>query len=412
MKLYTAVYTCTRDEYLSAHKAENLDGVGCERPYHFFYGHPAESLPDFLDRRASLPTVLLGCNDNYENQALKTFALCKHALETDETWTHLLKTDVNRDTFFINWDMVEQSDYAGMVVHDVTERTYGIKRMSEPILREAYQGPIPRYYAGGCAYIISRKLAQHIVAKGAWYARGFTAEDMYVGMVAEEFGIPLVAAISYYEMDGLPSGLVIGGPRLLGPQQKTSLDHLYRAASEDRYAIANIYAHVPKLRDLASQCDTVVEFGLQHGVSTSAILAAQPRVFVSYDLWSGCFWKLFDAHKEKTDFRYVCANVEAIDIPECDMLFCDADNTAIHVHNILTRHHDKVRKWIVFHDTTDFGEVSEWNRGPGINPAIRSFLKDKPKWHVVYHVTNCGGLTVLSCLPDEPAVSCPILEAD
>ena len=47
---------------------------------------------------------------------------------------------------------------------------------------------------------------------------------------------------------------------------------------------SDINEHCDKLRELASQSETVIEFGMRHGVSTVALLAGQPKRMISYDL--------------------------------------------------------------------------------------------------------------------------------
>jgi 3',5'-cyclic AMP phosphodiesterase CpdA len=42
--------------------------------------------------------------------------------------------------------------------------------------------------------------------------------------------------------------------------------------------------HCDKVRELAAQADSVVEFGMRHGVSTVALLAGQLEQMISYDL--------------------------------------------------------------------------------------------------------------------------------
>ena len=214
MKLFVAVYTCMRDRAISQHKVENLDRVGCARPYHFYYGTGNGTPGPHENGDPTLPAHVLGCRDNYENLPLKTYGVCKHALETDENWTHLLKTDVNRDIFLIDWDVMRDADYAGMIVPWPGERAYRVGDMSEPLLRAPYLGPLPPCYCGGPAYIISRTLAAMIMIKGAWAARGINAEDEWVGLVAAENGIAPIPAIRYRDDDGLPSNFTLG-PRAI-----------------------------------------------------------------------------------------------------------------------------------------------------------------------------------------------------
>jgi hypothetical protein len=122
-------------------------------------------------------------------------------------WTHLFKTDVNERIRFVDWPLVEKSDYAGLVVGpDKFGRPRGSREYAnherEPILREPWLGNIPHYWCGGSGYIISRRLAQAVASRGAWAARGYFAEDGMIGVIAEELGMRPVGAVAYGKIQG------------------------------------------------------------------------------------------------------------------------------------------------------------------------------------------------------------------
>ncbi len=59
-------------------------------------------------------------------------------------------------------------------------------------------------------------------------------------------------------------------------------------------------------------------------------------------------------------------------------------------------------RYIALHDTQIFGEHGE-DGGPGLLPALRRFLKERPEWSVVYHSEANHGLTVIGRDPrDKP----------
>jgi hypothetical protein len=57
-----------------------------------------------------------------------------------------------------------------------------------------------------------------------------------------------------------------------------------------------------------------------------------------------------------------------VDIEPTDLLFIDSKHTNKHLRAELSRHKDKVRKYIIFHDTTLFGGE--------IMPPIRDLLAE------------------------------------
>lgn len=158
---------------------------------------------------------------------------------------------------------------------------------------------------------------------------------------------------------------------------------------------SDINEHCPKLRELASQCDRVTEFGMRHGVSTVAILAGQPKRFVTYDQNSDPIFERLHNVQGKTLFQFQAADILQIDIDETDMLFIDTRHTRDQLTAELARHAGKVSRWIVLHDTQIFGETGE-DGGPGLLVGLREFMTAHPEWSVVYHTQANHGLTVIS----------------
>lgn len=144
----------------------------------------------------------VGCHGTRDNMALKTYGMMKHALESDPCWTHLLKTDVLCQITCIKFDLLEQSDFGGHAVapdnedNDWRRRVYKNEER-EPLLREPWRGKLPAHWCSGTAYAVSRRLAEWIVQRGAWAARGWFAEDLMVAAIAEEHGLHPVPCISF-----------------------------------------------------------------------------------------------------------------------------------------------------------------------------------------------------------------------
>lgn len=161
----------------------------------------------------------------------------------------------------------------------------------------------------------------------------------------------------------------------------------------------DINEHVPTLRELASQCRHVTEFGMRHGISTVALLAGvkgNGGKLVSHDVHR----YPEAAQLEKLgggSFEFRQGSSLETDIEETDLLFIDTVHTERQLSAELARHHAKAGRWIVLHDTAPgtFGERGE-DGGPGLLPAVRAFLKANPGWSVVRHHLNNNGLMVLS----------------
>lgn len=153
----------------------------------------------------------------------------------------------------------------------------------------------------------------------------------------------------------------------------------------------DIGEHLPTLRHYSSVSRVVVEFGTRTGNSTTALLAGGAKV-VSYDIADHRFPCPEDvAHR----WSFVKADTSKLEsIPECDTLFIDSLHSEDQVRGEL-RMHVHVRRFIILHDTLEWGSRGD-NNGNGINWALFEFLaKHNRTWRIAAHWNNCRGLTVL-----------------
>lgn len=174
-----------------------------------------------------------------------------------------------------------------------------------------------------------------------------------------------------------------------------SLEAAYEEAAR---VTSDINEHVPTLRDLAAGCDHVTEFGVRTGVSTTGLLAGQPKVLISYDVNDSPQARALMTVAGKTHFEFRRASSLEVEIDETDMVFIDTLHVADHLYQELKLHAPKARKWVVMHDTVTFGEHGEHGMA-GLMPAVRRYLLENPKWTVHRHYRNNNGLLILTCDP-------------
>lgn len=170
-----------------------------------------------------------------------------------------------------------------------------------------------------------------------------------------------------------------------------------------------ISEHLPKLRELASQCSSITEFGVGPGHSTRAFLTTSAKLR-SYDLnYFFDVGELFKIAKEKynKDVFYWVGDVLQKEIENTDLLFIDSLHTYNQLKAELTMHANNVNKYIIFHDVFTFGLVNEQfsykgnteevNDLPniGLLPAILEFLQKNPEWKINYFSINSNGLLVI-----------------
>lgn len=185
------------------------------------------------------------------------------------------------------------------------------------------------------------------------------------------------------------------------------LEHEYQLECQSP---SDIYQHLPLLRKLAGECKTVTEFGVRNGSSTRAWLVSDCKL-TSYDLYLvESVSRLFDvAQQLGKDCTYAAADTRTLLIEPTDLLFIDTDHSYEQLSAELTRHHNKVNKYIVFHDTFTFATGP--TDSPGLLPAIIEFMIQHPEWRFKYHTVHNNGLTVLEkftgavVTPTVPALS-------
>lgn len=189
---------------------------------------------------------------------------------------------------------------------------------------------------------------------------------------------------------------------------------------------SDINEHFPALIKYGSECDHITEMGVRWITSTWAFLGCAPKKLISYDMQNPSFWgegsihmsndaiqrgynKLQDvydiANEFGLDYEFIQANVLDIEIEETDLLFIDTCHSYKHLKAELKLHASKVRKYLVFHDTTTYAYVDETNyeslggiftsEGIGIWRAIEEFLQENPQWKLEKRYMNNNGLTIL-----------------
>lgn len=162
---------------------------------------------------------------------------------------------------------------------------------------------------------------------------------------------------------------------------------------------SDINEHLPTLMKYASECEHITEMGVRSIVSTFALLMGEPKRMISYDInWANGIEAVIQwANVEGIDFDFRLADTTALTIKETDLLFIDTLHNYNQLKKELELHSDKVRKYIIFHDTTSFewiGESYEGGYEKGIWPAIEELIEEG-KWEILERYTNNNGLTIL-----------------
>jgi hypothetical protein len=171
------------------------------------------------------------------------------------------------------------------------------------------------------------------------------------------------------------------------------LEAAYRRACA---TVSDIYLHLPTLYRYACGCRHVTEFGTRTGVSTLALLRALPERLISYDLVRHLEVDHLEelAWLQGVDFSFRQEDTRAADLEPTDLLFIDTFHARQHLEAELAAAREKVRHYLIFHDTQTHGEQGE-DGGEGLWSAIAAFLGRNPNWCLSEHRPASHGLTVL-----------------
>lgn len=192
----------------------------------------------------------------------------------------------------------------------------------------------------------------------------------------------------------------------------------------DEYEIAktkysDIYEHIPTLRNLSSECTHITEFGVRSCVSTWAFLSGLYENGLEEKNLVSCDIAIHDnivkvdtvAKNCGINFQFIHDNDLEILISTTDLLFIDTFHVYGQLKRELHQHSNQVRKYIVLHDTTSYGEFGEpcdlqqtaiqtgfsiEELKLGLWPAVEEFLNEHPEWILRKRYTNNNGLTILS----------------
>lgn len=171
----------------------------------------------------------------------------------------------------------------------------------------------------------------------------------------------------------------------------------------------DVNQHLPKLIELAKQCDTVEEITRRHE-TTIALAVAAPKKLRSRLYGFGVDDKMkrqiVYLVPPETEFDFVTSEKyePTWDIEECDMFFYKCPHNYHDLQVDLPRWAEKVKRFIVIHDTQAHGAKWEGEIGPGLSAGMKD-LVDTGKWFVAYHSGEQWGLTVLGCQDrDRPGI--------
>lgn len=164
-----------------------------------------------------------------------------------------------------------------------------------------------------------------------------------------------------------------------------------------------LHYHLPVLKRWATGLSHLTEMGTRNVTSTWGLLAAKPKKLVSID-WDHPTFPIpqesLNEIRELADqsgivFEFIRGDTLEIEIEPTDLLFIDTWHTYEQFVLELLRHSDKVRKYIVAHDTNE-------QCFPGMSCAIEDFTHWNPHWKLATYYEDFPGTSILERVAEGP----------
>ena len=204
--------------------------------------------------------------------------------------------------------------------------------------------------------------------------------------------------------DIIEKKIIWGGDKMRTPEELFEYVTLCKAPCS-----VDIYEHILTLKEYASKVQHVTEFGVRTGNSTVGLLSGEPERMVSYDIndifenptkypkWKNNIisYKVLKNVFKETNFEFIIGDTLDVEIEMTDLLFIDTAHNYIQLQKELELHHKKVKRYIIFHDTETFKDISEDGTTPGIMTAIEEFLDLHKEWIIDKKFTNNNGLLII-----------------
>lgn len=170
---------------------------------------------------------------------------------------------------------------------------------------------------------------------------------------------------------------------------------------------SDINEHVETLYNLAKECNHITEMGVRNVVSTWAFMLRDPETLIGIDLHKNENVK--EAKLMYPKWKFKIGDTTKIEIEPTDLLFIDTLHIYSQLKKELSLHADKVKKYIVLHDTMTYrteDEPASWQtleimqnykieEKTGLIPALNEFLEANKDWLVVKEYANNNGLMIL-----------------
>lgn len=308
-----------------------------------------------------------------------------------------------------------------------------------------YAGSPCDFFASGTGIIMSPDVAQMLVdSKAELFDNKSVEDDVVIGHFFRKKGVPVIhhdrldiLSLADWQKvkNTIPSNIFqfrVKGEATRRLHDDTYIHRELLKMYEHNQLLFALYnnacttpsdvnEHVAVLKDLAKQCQTVLEIGIRSMVTSWGIYqglaesGAGDRCYIGIDLDEPPV-EAFNLAKKLTrahgiEYKFLQGNDMILEPVEADMLFIDSLHTYCHLTYELEKFSPKTKKFIAMHDTSEpwgyivdyqqyHGDYSEYpaeysRTRVGLWAAVEDFLERHPEWELHERRLNCHGLTIL-----------------
>ena len=197
-----------------------------------------------------------------------------------------------------------------------------------------------------------------------------------------------------YEYATVKRDVTINESLYMSLKQKQSEAQIKEAEKADNVIIINPATppRAPFYPDKAKSCTVGLVMGLIFGITLALVIEhIDTSIGRVEDIESFIKTSVLGVNME-----FVLANSLDYELDEdFDMLFIDTIHNYSQVKGEIEKHHSKIKKYMILHDTITFGNKDAIGEGPGLIKAINEFLYANSDWRQLEFHTNNNGLTIL-----------------
>jgi hypothetical protein len=156
-----------------------------------------------------------------------------------------------------------------------------------------------------------------------------------------------------------------------------------------------IGANMNLFRSFGERFESITELGVQKGSSTIGFASGKPKIMHSYEINDVMEERIKALLGRYVGWKYTIGDSRNVELEETDVLFIDTDHVYSQLIVELKKHAEKVKHYILLHDTANCAMFGERGFEHGLLEALNEFLEGTNEWFIEKTLMNDHGVTIL-----------------